>query len=242
MLPAQPNRSLMDGVRCLQILSSNPGPLGARELARRLNMETTRAHRLLKTLAHMGMARQNRNAKYMPGPAMHVLAAQSLYSSGLIGKATEPLLELHKKVKLTTAFGMLWERNVYYLYHLEPGMSAEEAVGRMRLQPVTRSGIGMMLLSKKTDEEVREFFDGVDDIPGYRGGMEMVIEKLHRIRKKGFAFMPVNTDGSRCSLAAMSPNNLYTGVALAGSIEESRIPELKSAIDDALSEMFPEAP
>ena len=93
MLPAQPNRSLMDGIRCLQILSSNPGPLGARELARRLNMETTRAHRLLKTLAHMGMARQNRNAKYMPGPAMHVLAAQSLYSSGLIGKATEPLLD-----------------------------------------------------------------------------------------------------------------------------------------------------
>jgi DNA-binding IclR family transcriptional regulator len=242
MLPAQPNRSLIDGIRCLQILSTNPGPLGARELARRLNMETTRAHRLVKTLAHMGLARQNRNSKYMPGPAMHVLAAQSLYSSGLIGNATGPLLELHRKVNLITAFGMLWERNVYYLYHLMPGMSAEQAVGRMRLQPVSESAIGMMLLSKKTDEEVREFFDGVDDIPSYKGGVEMVIEDLHRIRKEGYAFVEVKSETAEVSLASMSPNNLYTGVALAGTFEADRIPELKVAIDEALAKIFPKAP
>ena len=241
MLPAQPNRSLMDGIRCLQILSSNPGPIGARELARRLNMETTRAHRLVKTLAHMGMARQNRNSKYMPGPAMHVMAAQSLYSSGLIGKSTEPLLNLHRKVNLVTAFGMLWERNVYYLYHLMPGMSAQEAVGRIRLQPATQSGIGMMLLSKKTDDEVRELFDGVDTIPGYRG-VEMVIESLYKIRDLGYAFMKIESDNAEYSLAAMSPNNLYTGVALAGSIEETQVAELKQAIDEALDLMFPSAP
>jgi DNA-binding IclR family transcriptional regulator len=190
----------------------------------------------------MGMARQNRNAKYMPGPAMHVLAAQSLYSSGLIGNATKPLLDLHRKVQLITAFGMLWERNVYFLYHLMPGMSAEEAVGRMRLQPATQSGIGMMLLSKKTDEEVREFFDGADEIPSYTGGVEMVIEDLHKIRNNNYAYIPVNLERTRYSLAAMSSNNLYTGVALAGDIEESRIPELKAAIDAALEVMFPEAP
>lgn len=242
MLPAQPNRSLMDGIRCLQILSSNPGPIGARELARRLDMETTRAHRLLKTLAHMGMARQNRNAKYMPGPAMHVLAAQSLYSSGLIGNSTKPLLELHRKANLITAFGMLWERNVYFLYHLMPGMSAEEAVGRMRLQPATQSGIGMMILSRKSDEEVRELYDGVDDIPSYTGGVEMVIEDLHRIRKLGYAYVEVHSETAEVSLASMSPNSLYTSVAVAGSFEESRIPELKAAIDHALELIFPEAP
>ncbi len=242
MLPAQPNRSLMDGIRCLQILSTNPGPIGARELARRLDMETTRAHRLLKTLAHMGMARQNRHAKYMPGPAMHVLAAQSLYSSGLIGNSTRPLRELHRKVNLITAFGMLWERNCYYLYHLMPGMSAEEAVGRMRLQPATQSGIGMMILSKKSDDDVRELYDGVDDIPSYPGGVEMVIEDLHRIRKLGYAFVETHSDTADVSLASMSPNSLYTSVAVAGSFDESRIPELKAAIDQALEEIFPEAP
>ncbi|MDA0348025.1 MAG: helix-turn-helix domain-containing protein [Verrucomicrobia bacterium] len=242
MLPAQPNRSLMDGIRCLQILAANPGPIGARELARRLNMETTRAHRLVKTLAHMGMARQNRNSKYMPGPAMQVMAAQSLYSSGLIGNTTKSLLDLHKRLNLLTAFGMLWERNVYYLYHLMPGMSPEEAVSCMRLQPVTQSGIGMMLLSKKTDEEVREFFDGVDEIPAYTGGVEMVIDELHKIRKRGYAFVEMHTGNNEFSLATMSPNNLYTGVALGGAIEEGRIPELLEELNKALVVMFPKAP
>ena len=242
MLPAQPNRSLMDGIRCLQILASNPGPIGARELARRLSMETTRAHRLVKTLAHMGMARQNRNSKYMPGPAMHVMAAQSLYSSGLIGNTTQPLLDLHNKLNLLTAFGMLWERNVYYLCHLMPGKSAEEAAGRMRIQPVTQSGIGMMLLSKKTDDEVREFFDGVDEIPTYTGGVEMVIDDLHKIRKRGYAFVEMHSGNNEFSLATMSPNNLYTGVAVGGTIEEGRIPELLEELNKALVVMFPEAP
>ena len=242
MLPAQPNRSLMDGIRCLQILSTHTGPIGTRELARRLDIETTRAHRLLKTLAHMGMARQNRNSKYMPGPAMHVLAAQSLYSSGLIGDSTKPLLDLHRKVQLITAFGMLWERNVYYLYHLMPGMSAEEAVGRMRLQPVTRSAIGMVLLSKRSDHKIREFFQDVDEFEGYPEGIAAVINDLGRIRERGYGFIRVDSEQSRVSLGVMSPNNFYTAVAVAGSFGEDRIPELKAAIDDALMRIFPEAP
>jgi hypothetical protein len=40
----------------------------------------------------------------------------------------------------------------------------------------------------------------------------------------------------------MCPNSLYTSVAVAGSFDESRIPELKAGIDQALEEIFPEAP
>ena len=123
-----------------------------------------------------------------------------------------------------------------------PGMSAEEAVGRMRLQPVTQSAIGMMLLSKKTDEEVRDFFDGVDEIPSYTGGVEMVIEDLHRIRKQDYAYIEVDSETARYSLAAMSPNNLYTGVALVGDIKDASLQDLKASIDEALQVMFPEAP
>jgi DNA-binding IclR family transcriptional regulator len=165
-----------------------------------------------------------------------------LYSSGLIGNATKPLLNLHNKLNLLTAFGMLWERNVYYLCHLMPGKSAEEAASRMRIQPVTQSGIGMMLLSKKTDEEVREFFDGIDEISTHPGGVEMVIDDLHKIRKCGYAFVKIHLGDNLYSLATMSPNNLYTGVAVAGAIEEGRIPELLEELNKALVVMFPQTP
>ncbi len=232
----------MDGIRCLQLLASNEGPIGARELARQLNMETTRAHRLLKTLAHMGMARQNRNSKYMPGPAMQVMASQSMYTSGLMNNARGPLLELNKKTGLTAAFGMLWERNVYYLYHLIPGCTAEETVNRMRLQPVTESAIGMMLLSKKTDDEVRAFYEGADHIPSYPEGVEKVIFDLQHVRKDNYARLRIKKEEGRYSLALMTPNNLYTSVALAGDISKDQVPELSEEIRTTLEKIFPEAP
>ena len=41
-------------------------------------------------LAHRGIARQDESRRYVPGPAMHVLSAQSLFGSGLIRRALGP--------------------------------------------------------------------------------------------------------------------------------------------------------
>ncbi len=50
-LNAQPNHSLIDGFNVLQALASIDEPIGGRKLARLLDLEPTRANRLLKTLA-----------------------------------------------------------------------------------------------------------------------------------------------------------------------------------------------
>src|SRR5262245_29763060 len=96
MLPAQPNQSLIDGLACLQALASSSEAVGNRELARALGLEPTRVNRLLKTLAHLGLAEQDAQRRYRPGPAIHVLAAQSLFGSKLIRRAIGPLEELHR--------------------------------------------------------------------------------------------------------------------------------------------------
>ena len=83
-LNAQPNKSLIDGITTLQALATSPDPVGCRELARRLDIDPIKVNRLLKTLAYLGIARQTADRKYTAGPGMHVLAAQSLFASGLI--------------------------------------------------------------------------------------------------------------------------------------------------------------
>src|SRR6476661_1752039 len=90
-LNSQPNRSLIDGILTLQALATSAEPVGCRELARRLDMDVTKTNRLLKTLAYLGIARQVANRKYTAGAGMHVLAAQSLFASGLIRRSL-PLL------------------------------------------------------------------------------------------------------------------------------------------------------
>jgi hypothetical protein len=134
-LNAQPNKSLIDGIATLQALATSPDPVGSRELARRLNIDSVKVNRLLKTLAYLGIARQTADRKYTAGPGMHVLAAQSLFASGLIRNAL-PVLEGLRRFGHTVALGVLWQDNVSYLFHAPPGIEASRGLGRIGLLPL----------------------------------------------------------------------------------------------------------
>ena len=161
MLPSQPNKSLLDGLDCLQLLASSAEALGSREVARQLGLEPSRANRLLKTLAHTRLIEQDERRRYRPGPGIHALAAQSLFGSGLIRRALGPLGELHVHGH-TVAMGVLWRDHMSYLYHADPGMDTSTALGRIGLFPVTRSGLGMALLACQDDENVRAMWAASD--------------------------------------------------------------------------------
>ena len=134
-LNAQPNKSLIDGITTLQALATSPDPVGSRELARRLDIDPVKVNRLLKTLAYLGIARQTADRKYTAGPGMHVLAAQSLFASGLIRHAL-PVLENLRRFGHTVALGVLWQDNVSYLFHAPPGIEASR--GSRTHRPVAR--------------------------------------------------------------------------------------------------------
>ncbi|WP_208996050.1 helix-turn-helix domain-containing protein [Pseudovibrio ascidiaceicola] len=81
-------------------------PMGVRELARLLDIETTRVKRLLKTLASMGILQQTNQRKYEPGSGMHELAAQSLHTSNLPRHSIDAL-ETLTLTRLIVALGVL---------------------------------------------------------------------------------------------------------------------------------------
>jgi DNA-binding IclR family transcriptional regulator len=221
MLPVQPNRSLIDGIACLQALAVHPAPVGVRGLARQLGQEPTRVHRLLKTLAHLGFTRQAPDRKYEPGPAMHVLSAQSLFASGLVRRALAPLEALHAYGWIV-ALGVLWRENVCYLYHALPGMSVGEALGRMGLYPATRSSIGMVLLARTSEETVRDIYRGME-IPGYPGGLGFLLKDLRRIRAAGFARVVQNRSPLNASVAVPVGDPPDAAIAFAGSIRAGTV-------------------
>lgn len=187
-LPAQPNQSLIDGLAALQDLAGRGRPMGGRELARELGLEPTRVNRLLKTLAHLGMLEQTPDRKYHPGPGIHVLAAQSLFGSGLLRRALPHLESLHRHGCIV-ALGVLWRDQVSYLYHAAPGMPAAEALGRVSVFPATRSGIGMALLADRPVRNIRHLYRG-RPIPGQRGVAALLMQ-LAEIRRAGHALVPI---------------------------------------------------
>lgn len=234
-LNSQPNQSLIDGIATLQALATSSEPAGCRELARRLDIDPTKVNRLLKTLAYLGIARQTADRKYAPGPGMHVLAAQSLFASGLIRRAL-PVLEALRRFGHTVALGVLWEKNVSYLFHAPPGVEASHGLGRIGLLPATTSGIGMVLLSEHEDQEVRELYAGAE-IPQFPGGIEPLLAKLDEVRRLGYARVHVADARDHHVIAVSTGDPAHAGVAVSGWIPEAATLPIVEALQAAATEI-----
>jgi len=229
--PAQPNQGLMDGLAVLQALATHREPVAGKELALQLDLEPTRVNRLLKTLAYLGIAYRTTNRKYTSGPGMHVLAAQSLFASGLIQRALSPLEELSRLRKLI-AMGVLWRDRVSYLYFWHAGMTTAEALGRSALHPATKSSIGMALLAEKPDDELRALYRG-KEIPGFKG-IRSLLEHVRATREQGYALVPT---GEGTTLGMKFGRPAYAAIAISGAIAKSDVRGLVEILRDTVAKI-----
>lgn len=156
-MSSQPNQSLIDGIRCLQYLVSSGRAIGCRELARLMGINTTRVNRLLMTMASIGLTMQDEQRRYLPGPGIHALAAQSIRGSALFSQAL-PLLERHAPKDIVVALGVLWEDQVIYIWHSAPGSQMSQALAGFHMLPAWQSVIGMALLAAESDEDLMARF------------------------------------------------------------------------------------
>ena len=234
MLPSQPNQALIDGLAVLQALAMSESPIGSREMGRTLNIEPTRANRLLRTLAHLGMASQTVGRKYVPGPAMHVLSAQSLHGSGLVRNAIGPLQQL-ARFNLVVALGVLWRDQVCYLYHADPGMLPAVAVGRVGLYPASRSGIGQALLAWMDTDDVRSLYENAS-VPGHTS-IDCLIDELVRVRSRGWSRGAAEDPDGAATIGVAVGSPAYAAIALAGAIDDSYINEYVAALQNAAKQI-----
>lgn len=221
-MPAQPNQSLIDGLAVLTTLAGVEGSVGSRELARQLRLEPTRVNRLIKTLAALGLAEQDEMRRYRPGPGIHVLAAQSLYGSGLIRRAL-PHLESLMSHGMIVALGVLWRDHVCYLYHGEPGMKPGEALGRISLKPATATGLGTMLLASQDESMLRSLYQD-QTIPNFRS-FDQLLTKLHRARRDESVHVVLEKSPTiRATVSVPIGASRYAAIGLSGTIhaDESR--------------------
>ncbi len=227
-LPAQPNQSLIDGLACLGALASSDHPVGSRELARQLGIEPTRANRLLKTLAYLGIAQQTSDRRYQPGPAMHVLSAQALHGSGLLRRALPTLASLHELGHIV-AMGVLWRDQTCYLYHASPEMQPNMAIGSTGPYPASRSGIGLVLLAGETDATVRQRLGAHP--PGF-ASIDDLLTTLARIRTDGYAVSRIEP-GNKRTVAVSLGGSEQAAIALSGEFPDQDIPRLSQILRTA---------
>lgn len=227
MLPAQPNKSLIDGIEVILALASSADRVRCTELARYLGLETTRVNRLLKTLAAVGIVTQEADRSYTPGPGMHVLSAMSLFGSGLLRRAV-PILEPLSRFGMVVALGVVWRDQVAYLYHRPPGTPSAEAVGRAGLFPASRSSIGLALLAHQTQHDLNRLYAD-REIPGFARFSDLE-SRLAEIRTTGVATIAVDDGTSYAAAIAQPDREPYAAVALSGNATGSRDTAVRAAV------------
>ena len=215
-------------------------PLGSRECARQLAIEPARANRLLRSLALSGVLTQDEHRKYRAGPGLHVLSAQAMRASGLLPAAL-PAIESLRDTGLIVALGVLWRDQVSYLIHGRATKKLEEGIGRVGTYPASRSGIGMALLARQTDDIVRSLYATAPDIPGFPGGIRELLAELRRTRSRPYAtaFQSVKQDREIWSIGVALPHVPEAALALSGPIAPEQHAELAARLVAAANQINP---
>lgn len=244
--PAQPNQSLLSGIACLQTLVSAERPLGSRELARLLSEEPTRVNRLLGTLASLGLAEQTPDRKYRPGPAVHVLAAQSLHGSALLSCALPQLRALRQDQDSagglpTVALGVLWTLRVSFLVHARPGQPLEEAIGSHEAHPFDTSSIGVVLAAYQHGGASGRPPAGAE--PALVERLERLRPTLENVRLDGVARLtfPSGVVSLGVPVATVGEASPVAGLAVSGRFqprdEAGVIRRLRASVEEIVAQM-----
>jgi len=219
-MPAQKNRSLANGLACLEAVAAAGSPVGSREVARLLGEEHTKVNRLLGTLADLGLVVRDARRRYLPGPGLHVLSAMSLRGSGLLAAAL-PELEALADGRSTIALGLLWQRHVCYLVHAAGGRAPADSLGAHAPYPAHESVLGLALLARRTDPEVRRLL-AMEPEPVGRQAIAACLRSLETVRRDGHAVRDLG--GGRRSVACTVGEPALAAVALLGRFPPSRLP------------------
>jgi DNA-binding IclR family transcriptional regulator len=212
-----------------------PEPIGSRELARQLELDPTRVNRLLKTLAHLGLTEQDSRRKYRAGPAIHILAAQSLFGSGLHDRAIGPLESL-RELGYFVALGVLWRDQTCYLYSAPADTAVAPALAPPR--PATSSAVGMALLAQRSDAEIRALYAEVGRTrrpeqqpaePPVLAGTDGLLARLEQIRTQGYAIVGPRASRSVSTSVGDPP---YAAIGLAGEISHREVRKLVAALHE----------
>jgi DNA-binding IclR family transcriptional regulator len=135
------------------------------------------------------------------------------------GDSMAALEELMAATGLVTALGARWERLVCYLFHGKPGTSSSRWLTAFSPMAVETSGVGMALLARLDNEEVKQLFVGhpLTRFPS----VENLLVDLDRIRERGYSY--TRTTGGHHTIGLVLKSNPNLALGIAGEISAKSV-------------------
>lgn len=182
-------RSVANALRAVEILASADGPVGVTELAERLRVAPSTAHRLLGTLVAAGFARREPDRRYRAGPAVARLAAPPSPPPLLRDVARPVLRWLAEASGATVHLAVLDGIAVVTIDHVAGGRSGDDVQHVVGARvPAHATAVGFALLAHHPEIVEAVVAGGLD-----RWTASTVVDaatlrrRLGEVRRRGYA-------------------------------------------------------
>lgn len=181
-------RSVDRAASLLIALGETQGEAGVTELARRLGLHKSTASRLLATLQKRGLVEQDDDSgKYRLGLAVVRLGGRAEKTLDLRAIAMPELEQLARSVRETATIGLLEGDSVLTVAYADASGMGHDRTGRN--SPLHATAPGKILLANQAEREVIRLSKiGFTPYTAHTiVRVELLLEELARVRKRGFA-------------------------------------------------------
>ena len=178
------------------------GGLTVSEVASRLGVARSTAHRLLAMLVYRDFAVQDENRLYRAGPVLELAAHSQSRVSSLRAAALPYLVKLADLLNETVNLAIRTGDTTRFIASVECRQALRVGSREGMVFPAHRTTAGLLLLAELPDPELDEVYAAhrYADRPGERPDLPRLRAELARVRRKGFA---VNRERSERGLVAV---------------------------------------
>ncbi|GGV40437.1 IclR family transcriptional regulator [Streptomyces griseoflavus] len=213
--PPYPIASVDHALRAATILQMEGGATVS-EMAERLGVARSTAHRLLAMLVYRDFAVQGEDRVYRAGPVLELAAHSQSLVSRLRAAALPHLRRVVDLLDETTNLIVRTGDTARFIASVESRQALRVGSREGMVFPAHRTTAGLLLLAGLSEEELDEVYapERYRDRPGDRPDLARLRSELARLRRNGFA---VNQERSERGLVAVGvPVRDRDGTALAG--------------------------
>lgn len=179
------------------------GELGVSDIARRLDIAKSTAHRLLTTLASRGFVEQNpHSGRYQLGIHLYELGHLAQARFDLRQVALPTMMELSRSVGCVINLSVPDGADVVYIERLEVGAGSKliAGMGRRLAAPMTSSGKAIAAFNPDLDRACRDRGFPIRDAVPLRTEQDWD-EALEAVRRRGFAMTSNEAFANHTSIA-----------------------------------------
>ncbi|MGN7477967.1 IclR family transcriptional regulator [Solibacillus silvestris] len=196
-------QSIERAFNLLEHLSGHPHGMQITRLAEETGLSKSTVHRLLSTLIELKYVKQDMDTeRYTIGYRALYLSRNLINTSSLIATAKPYLQKLVEDINETIHLCVVEHEEVVYIDKIESNQTIRMSSRIGSRAPLYCTGVGKMILSGKTDEDVFDIAGRIEFIkktPNTIITYDEFIEEIFQIRRQGFALDDVeNEEGIRC--------------------------------------------